>query len=68
MERKIEIQSCDLKTFLDDQNSDHFWIKGGGWKVLNVETILPNGDGYGMKRVVWLTRTVEVTLPTVKVV
>jgi hypothetical protein len=64
-ERKIEIQSCSLKFFLDDQNSDHAWIKGGGWKLLNVETVT---SGYEPREIVWLTREVEIVPVTVRII
>jgi hypothetical protein len=64
-ERKIEIQSCSLKFFLDEQNSDHAWIKGGRWKLLNVETVT---SGYETREIVWLTREVEIVPVTVRII
>jgi hypothetical protein len=66
MECRIEIQSCDLKTFLDDQNSDNFWVKNGEWEILNVETLNPTS--YNERTIVWLMRTVEVSPSTYTVV
>lgn len=63
----MEIQACDLKFFLDNQNSDHAWIKGGGWKLLNVETI-EEKSYVTSRQIVWLTRTVEIEPQSIKVI
>lgn len=61
-EIRTEIQSCDLKFYLKEQNSDNAWIKGGGWTLLNVETLGYSGlhKDEEVHRV-WLTRQVKVT-------